>query len=161
MQHKHGPVHVLLERICSMLSRIAELLLGLMSLLILGQVVCRNAFDLGLPWADELARFTCIALVFLAIPTLLLRNRHIAVDIVYNMLGSRYKTGLRRLNCLLTLFFCTIVLYSFYKFLIRAGKFSTPSLEMSNWVFYSPALIGIAMLAVVALYLLFAPSKEK
>ena len=50
------------------------LLLAAMSILIVAQVVGRNVFDLGMPWADELSRFCGVALVFLGVPLLALRE---------------------------------------------------------------------------------------
>ena len=38
-------------------------LLALIAALVVLQVAARNLFDLGLPWADELARFCAIGLV--------------------------------------------------------------------------------------------------
>ncbi len=128
----------------------AILLLALMALLIVGQVVGRNAFDLGMPWADELARFSGIALVFLCAPLLALRGQHVAVDLVPTMLQPRLRLYALALVEAAILVFCLLTLYGFQSFLSRAGKFSTPALGMSNWLFYAPALAGFVLLFLVA-----------
>lgn len=152
----------LLSRATSALLHAGLIALGLMTALVVGQVICRNAFDLGLPWADELARFCGVALVFLAAPYLLFKGAHIAVDLVPNLLPEGPRAVLARINGILMLLFCGIMLYGLYKFLLRAGKFSTPALEIPNWVYYLPAVLGIALFALVALYRLFvaAPLSE-
>jgi TRAP-type C4-dicarboxylate transport system permease small subunit len=118
--------------------------------------MCRNFFDLGLPWADELARFCAIALVFLSVPHLLMNNGHIAVDFVLNVLGPGKRAALVRINGLLLLLFCGVLLFGMYKFLVRAGTFSTPTMGIPNWIYYLPAVLGLALFAVVALNLVLS-----
>ena len=133
------------------------LALAALTLLVIVQIVCRNFFDMGLPGADELARFFGMALVFLTAPRLLVDNNHIAVDLVPNLLRPRLRAILISFNGLLTLVFCGIMLVALYKFLLRAGKFATPALEIPNLIYYLPAVLGIACFALVALYRLFYP----
>jgi len=130
--------------------------LALLSALIVLQVVCRNFFDLGLPWADELARYSAIAMTYLAAPSLLLQGKHISVDLLLSLLGSGRRRIVEALNECLIIAFCALTLWGFYKFLLRAAKFSTPSLGMPNLYWYLPALAGIAGLALVALVRLAA-----
>jgi TRAP-type C4-dicarboxylate transport system permease small subunit len=129
----------------------AILLLALMSVLVITQVIGRNAFDLGMPWADELARFCGISLVFLAAPLLALRGQHIAVDIVPLMLPPRARRAVAAVAELSILIFCAFTLYGFYAFLSRAGKFATPAIGIPNWLFYAPALTGFVLLALVTI----------
>lgn len=136
-------------------------MLALMTSLILLQVYCRNFLDLGLPWADELARFAGIALIFLAVPKLLIDNKHIRMDIVLENLSSKNRQFVERILNVLIILFCTIMLFGFYKFLLKAAKFSTPSLGIPNYIFYLPALLGITFLALVALIRLIEQNKVK
>lgn len=135
-------------------------MLVLATSLVLLQIVCRNFFDLGLPWADELARFSGIALVFLAIPNLLLQNKHIRMDLLREYLSAKSWAVLERFSDLLVLIYCAVSLFGFYKFLWRAAKFSTPALGMPNLIFYFPALLGTLVLAMVALHRLCHPAKH-
>ena len=79
----------LLSRLCEACMALAIALLAMVAILVVAQVVARNGFDLGLPWADELARFGGLALVFLSIPLLALRGQHVAVDLVPQLIGGR------------------------------------------------------------------------
>jgi TRAP-type C4-dicarboxylate transport system permease small subunit len=125
--------------------------LAAMTVLVVLQIVGRNVFDLGLPWADELARTSTVALVFLCVPLLALKGQLVSVDLVPLLLPE----GLRRWAGLLAdvavLAFCVLTLIGFESFLSRAGKFTTPATGMTNWVFYAPALIGFVLLALVSL----------
>ena len=140
----------LLSRICEACMALAIGLLAMVAILVIVQVVARNGFDLGLPWADELARFGGLALVFLSIPLLALRGLHVAVDLVPQLIGGRAQVAMAIATEVGILLFCVISLYGMHSYLSRAGKFSTPAMGMSNWLFYAPAAIGIALFACVA-----------
>lgn len=134
--------------------------LAVMTILVLVQVVCRDFFDMGLPGADKLARFFGMALVFLAIPRLLVDNGHIAVDLFPSMLGPRNRAIVDAVNGVLLLLFCGIMIVALYKFLLRAGKFSTPALGVPNWIYFLPAVLGVVLFACVALHRLFTASNN-
>ncbi|WP_305970372.1 MULTISPECIES: TRAP transporter small permease [unclassified Mameliella] len=127
-------------------------LLVLMAVLVVTQVAARNFYDLGLPWADELARFSGIGLVFLSVPCL--AGRHVLVSV--SMLPDASPPGARKVMHLIgdiaTLGFAALMLWSFAEFLPRAGKFLTPAMRVPNWVYYSLALTGSLFLLAVALH---------
>ena len=152
MPNRNSPIYRGLDHICRVLTLLAMLMLALMTVLVVGQVILRNFFDLGLPWADELSRVSNIALVFFVVPALMLHNRHIAIDLLYSALRPRGKAILRTANYILITAFSGVFLFALYKFLLRAGKFSTPSMGLSNLVVYAPAVIAIVLLAAVAIY---------
>ncbi|SMD20869.1 TRAP transporter small permease subunit [Rhizobium sp. RU36D] len=112
--------------------------------------VIRNGFDIGLAWADELARFASLSLVYLAMPRLALRGQHIAIGMLPELLGGRIQTVMAIGVELGVLAFCTLTLYGTHAYLMRAGKFSTQAMSLSNWVFYAPATLGITLFALVA-----------
>ncbi len=153
-------LRTLLKRTTSLLMGVTIPLMILICGLVLAQVLCRNLFDLGLPWADELARFFGISLVFLAIPSLMHHNKHIAMELVPDMLGPRAKVFLRVVNELMSFVFCGLVLWGLYKFLLRAAKFSTPSLKIPNLIYYTPVIIGLVFLALVILERLFSVHEQ-
>lgn len=130
---------------------VAALLLALLAVLVVGGVAARNLFDLGLPWVDELARFCGIALVYLTVPMLALRGQHVAVDMLPKALPPVPRLWMEKVAELAMLAFCALFLFALHLFLARAGKFETPALGMSNWLFYAPPVIGFALLALAAL----------
>lgn len=128
---------------------IAMASLAVMTILIVLQVASRNFFNLGLPWADELARLTGLTLVFFTIPLLQYQGRHIAVDMFSSRLKGIAGTVLRCINEAAVLVFCVLLLLSFADFLQRAAHFSTPAMGMPNWLFYAPALTGVVCCSLV------------
>ncbi len=125
-------------------------LLTLIAGLIVLQVIARNGFDAGLPWADELARFSGIALVFFVVPSLAGRQVLVAVTMLPDFLGVRARRWMVLVADLATLSFGGLLIWSFAEFLPRAGKFLTPAMRIPNWVYYSMALAGCVLLAIIA-----------
>ncbi len=141
----------LLSGLCRGFERLAIVMLLVTTFLVVLQVAARNLWQAGLPWADELARYGGLGIVYLAIPLLLLQNGHIAVDII----SSRLKGGAGRVlaivNEIIILAFCGLFLHGSYLFLMKAGKFSTPALRMPNLIFYLPVVVGMLLFTVVAI----------
>lgn len=137
-----------LARLCLVVS---ILLLIAITGLVAAQVVARNVFAQGLPWSDELARFCGIAMVYLTIPHLLDKGQHIAVGFLPESLSGGRRTLVLMAAELSVVAFGALTLYGFYAFLERAAKFTTPSLAMPNLFFYMPALVGLALLTLLAL----------
>ncbi|WP_319533044.1 TRAP transporter small permease [uncultured Cohaesibacter sp.] len=129
-------------------------LLALLAGLIVLQVVARNFFDKGLPWADELARFSCFSMVFLGVPLLAIRRSMVSVTLFEELVGDGMKRWLHLASELALMAFAGFMLWGFAAYLPRAGKFLTPAMGMPNWWFYSLALVGTIMLAVTAFLLI-------
>ena len=79
--------------------------------LIMVEVVARGVFNLGLPWAGELARYAGLGLIFLTVPLLLAQDAHVKVDMFLNLLPAAPRRSvacstsaddavLRRCSCL-------------------------------------------------------------
>ena len=149
MQTARRDMH-LLARASDWGVRLGLTLLALAGVLVVLQVAARNFLDVGLPWADELARFSCIGLVFLSVPALAGRQSLVAVALLPDMLPPRAARWLTLLGDLATLALAALLLWSFAEFLPRAGKFLTPAMRVPNWFYYSLALAGSAFLALVA-----------
>lgn len=140
-----------LARLCTAAENLSILMLMAMTALIVLQVIARNLLNVGWPWAEELARYAGLTLVYMAAPLLLLHNKHIVVDILSSRLHGLPGRLLQLLNELLTLTFCGLFLWGGWAFIQRAGKFSTAALGMPNTLYYLPALLGMALLTLVCL----------
>lgn len=125
------------------------LLIGI-ALLVSLQVLLRNVFDTGLPWADELSRWFGITIVYLTVPSLLGRGGLISVTFLPDMLRGSARLMVQVAAEIAVAVFAGLVLYAFAKFLGRAAWFRTPALGLPNLIFYLPPLTGFALLAVTA-----------
>lgn len=136
-------------------------LLAAMAFLVVLQVAARNFADMGLPWADELARFCVIGLVFIGVPALAGRGALVSVTLLPEMLGETGQRTLRLFGDLATLTFCGLLLWGFAEFLPRAGKFLTPAMRVPNYVYYSLALLGSCFLCLVVLHRLWTETQGR
>jgi len=145
-----GAISRALSGLCRFFERVAIAMLLVTTSLIVLQVFGRNLFLAGLPWADELARYGGLGIVYLAIPLLLLRDKHIAVDIISSRLRGRPRYVLQVLSEAIIVLFSGFFMVAGYEFLSRAGKFTTPALGMPNLVFYLPTAIGMVLFTAVS-----------
>lgn len=154
LTHPDGPppgrLASLLSGVCRGFERLAIVMLLLTTFLVVLQVAARNVWQVGLPWADELARYGGLGIVYLAVPLLLLNGGHIAVDILSSRLKGRAGRVLAVVNEILILAFCGLFLHGSYLFLLKAGKFATPALRMPNLLFYLPVVLGMLLFTLVA-----------
>ncbi len=141
----------ILTRLCAGFEWIAVRLLILMTVLLIVQVGARNLLSVGLAWADELARYCGLGIVFLAAPMLLKLGSHVRVTMFVDFLPARYKAITEVFGHAMTTLFCIAFLTSAYLFMVRAWRFETPAIGMPNLVFYLPALIGMAFFLLAAL----------
>jgi TRAP-type C4-dicarboxylate transport system permease small subunit len=146
-----------LEAACRVGEAVAMVMLAIVTALILLMIVGRELLNDGVPWADELARLGGLGLIFLAAPLLLARDQHVRVDFFVNRLPPGARRAVQRVVDLLTVVFCGLFLVAGWFFLQRAGRFSTAALALPNLLFYLPAIVGVALLALVAVHRLFAP----
>lgn len=140
-----------LDAVCRIAEGIAIAMLLITTALVVLQVFGRNVFQVGLPWAEELARYGGLGIVYLAIPLLLLHDKHIAVDMIVARLRGRARYAAQWFIEAAIMLFCGFFLFAGYEFLKRAGKFTTPALSMPNLLFYLPAIVGIVLFSAVSL----------
>ena len=144
------PGRAILARLARLGINLGLALLALIAILVVLQVIARNLFDQGLPWADELARFCAIGLVFLATPALAGRQVMVSVTILPDAMNMAARRWMILIADIATLAFAGVLLWSYVEFLPRAGKFLTPAMGVPNWFYYSLALCGSLLLAAVA-----------
>lgn len=135
---------------CRAFERLAMVLLGVMTAFLVIQVVGRNVFNAGLPWAEELARYAGLGVVYLAVPLLLLRDKHIKVELLEAGLTGHPARALKLVNEILVFIFCLFFLFGGWQFMKRASQFSTAALGIPNWLYYLPAAVGMVLLTLVA-----------
>lgn len=151
LQSAPGPVRRSLVALFRAAETVAAVMLVAVTTLVMIQVFARELFNDGAPWADELARWCGLGLIFLAVPLLLTHNGHVRVDMFLNLLPRAPR---RVADCLIeacNVAFCVLYLVSGWFFMQRAGKFASPALAIPNLVYYLPAAIGMALMLLAAI----------
>ena len=146
-----GPVRRALIALFRLAESVAALMLLAVTTLVMIQVFARELFNDGAPWADELARWCGLGLIFLAVPLLLARDGHVRVDMFLNLMPRAPRRVADLLIEALNVAFCVLYLVSGWFFMQRAGKFASPALAIPNLVYYLPAAIGMALMLLAAL----------
>lgn len=113
---------------------ILALLLSAMIVLSSLQIILRQFFDSGLPWADPLLRYMVVWGGFLGAVLAVSQSKHISLDLLNNILPS----PLKRLTDIITQFFslivCGALTYASWLFLLSEVEFgNTPLLAIPSW----------------------------
>jgi TRAP-type C4-dicarboxylate transport system permease small subunit len=145
-----GPLRPWLLPLCRGFEWIAMVMLVVATAAIMGEVIARGFFSLGLPAVGEIAKYAGLGVIFLAVPLLLARDAHVKVDMFHRMAKGRTHRALAVFNELATLAFCLAFLVSCWWFMQRAARFSTPALNMPNVWYYLPAIAGMVLTTLVA-----------
>ena len=81
---------------CKVEKTITWVAFAFMLALLLIQVFCRYLFEMPLAWAEELVRYTYIAVSFLGAAVALRERTHISIDILPSLLESKIKDEIKR-----------------------------------------------------------------
>jgi TRAP-type C4-dicarboxylate transport system permease small subunit len=145
------PLRATIRWLCRFAEAIAIVALIAATALIMLQIVAREVFVAGVSWADELARYAGLTVIFMGVPALLARDEHVKVDMFLNMMRPRARHFVSVTNDLLMVVFGAMFLVAGWQFMQRAARFATPALGMPNLIFYLPAIIGMTLMLLVAI----------
>jgi TRAP-type transport system small permease protein len=145
------PLRATIRWLCQFAEAVAIVALIAATALIMLQIVAREVFVAGVSWADELARYAGLTVIFMGVPALLARDEHVKVDMFLNMMRPRARHFFIVTNDVLMVVFGAMFLVAGWQFMQRAARFATPALGMPNLVFYLPAIIGMTLMLLVAI----------
>jgi TRAP-type C4-dicarboxylate transport system permease small subunit len=145
------PFRATIRWLCRTAEAIAIAALIAVTALIMVQIAAREIFNVGLSWADELARYAGLTVIFMGVPTLLARDEHVKVDMFLNMMPASARRFVSISNDALMVVFSAMFMYAEWLFLQRAARFSTPALGMPNLIWYLPAIVGALLMLLVAI----------
>ena len=145
------PLRATIQWLCRLAEAIAIVALIAATALIMLQIVAREVFVAGVSWADELARYAGLTVIFMGVPALLARDEHVKVDMFLNMMRPRARHFFSVTNDVLMVVFGAMFLVAGWQFMQRAARFATPALGMPNLIFYLPAIIGMTLMLLVAI----------
>ena len=103
-----------------------------------------------IPWAEELARYLMIWLVFLGIGAGAKANRHFTVDNLVNAFPASTHKAFFIIRTVIIVIYCGFISYvgfSLVKSLKIMGQ-TTPALRVPMWFVYSAVPIGLLLMVV-------------
>jgi len=128
-------------------------LFTILILVVFSQVIFRYAFNNSLTWAEEMARYLQVWVVFLAAAAAIRTGSHISVDYATHNLSSRYKKFLSIIVVFLTiLFLCIVTIYGFKLFIkIYHSTQRSPAMQIPMFVPYLAIPVGGFFMLVEAI----------
>ncbi len=120
------------------------------SLLLFTNVVMRYVFLEPIFWAEELARYLMVWLIFLGAGEVAGAEGHISVNIITRFLGPRGNKVLSRLVKLLCAIFCVVLAYYSWRHTmrVRSAHQVTAALDFPMWWAYLSIPVGSGLMAV-------------
>jgi TRAP-type transport system small permease protein len=130
---------------------VAALLLGLLALLVTGDVVARNLGIGTLPWILEVSEYGLPLATFLVAPWLLYRNEHVRLDVLLTAIPVKVARALDRFSDMAGLGVSLVfVIYGWRAIVSSAqqGSMVIKSVVFPEWWLYAPVPLCFAFLAV-------------
>ena len=106
------PFRATIRWLCRVAEAIAIAALIAVTALIMVQIGAREIFNAGLSWADELARYAGLIVIFMGVPALSVRDEHVKVDMFLNMMPASPRRVFAISNDVLMVLFCAMFVYA-------------------------------------------------
>ena len=148
---KEKPRVKILTALINIFEKFAVFSLFGISAVIFAQILLRNFFSIGFPWADELSRFLHIALIFLTVPILYRERIIFKIDILIERLPASVQNVVGAFTSLACVAFSLVFLFSFVEFMRASWDIPTPALRMPNLFFFFSVFLGILMFLFTSL----------
>lgn len=140
---------------------VAALLLGVVALLVTGDVVARNVGLGTLPWILEVSEYVLPLATFLIAPWLLRRGEHVRLDLLITGLPPAAGRVLQRVADGLGLAICMVFVVYGAKAVAgsaQQGSMVLKSVVFPEWWLYAPVPPCFALLAVEFVRRMLAPA---
>ena len=146
------------DAFCKVEKTITWIAFAIMLGLLLIQVFCRYLFEMPLAWAEEMVRYTYIAVSFLGAAVALRERTHISIDILPSILENKIKDPAKKEFWLDTLdIFASIVQMVFFIFIsiwmleynldLDAKNQITTANQWPMWLMCLPVSISCILMA--------------
>ncbi|MCO5119565.1 MAG: TRAP transporter small permease [Burkholderiaceae bacterium] len=112
------------------------------------QVVCRYLLSYSLPWADELARFSLVWMVFVGMVATLARGQHVTADVLLERYRGRMRLIMLTLVDLASILLFGCLLYGGVKLVEMTGTQMTASLGVPKSWIYAALPIGATLMLI-------------
>jgi len=128
-------------------------MMAVMVALVFTNVVTRYVFGFSVTWAEEFSQYLMVWIAFIAGGLALREGRHVAVEMLQDMLSPRSKRRLRILVAgLMAVFFATVAVLGVL-FADFAADLQTPMMNISLAIPYACVPIGMIFLFVHLLFI--------
>ncbi len=151
----------LVERIIWWITSITLLAVGLMAA---AEVFMRYVFDSAHNWMDEFVVFVIMAIAFLALGNIALKDKHISIDILYARLSGKLRRNIDTFNYIVTAIVCGIIAMFSFEYtlsLARLGASSESSLPIPHWLISAILVLGLVLCSIFSLLKAYLNIRER
>jgi len=134
------------------------ILLSLMVIIVFSNVISRYFLNSALAWSEELSRIMLIWLVFLGSVLAYLKNEHLGLDILINIVPVKISRMIMLFSNILVVIGIAIILYGGYS--VTAFTFSTGWTSPALAIPYGIVYMVVPFSALLLLILSFIKLKE-
>jgi len=130
-------------------------ILGLMVILVFGNVVLRYGFNSGIIFSEEVSRFLFVWMVFLGSVLMLRDNGHLGVHTITKMLPLAGKKACKLIGDVTVLACCVMMTYGGWKIVVMNMANIAPVSEIPLGVIYMSLLVcslGMGVLLIGSIY---------
>ncbi len=133
---------------------------GTMTLLVAGEVFARYVLDTSLPFSNELSRALFMWTVFIGLPLALGRGRHVAIELLDQLLPASLGAVAFRASCAISIVLLSIVCYRSAQLAARNWDQTLNTIPVTAGVFYLPIPIGIGIAVVYLALMLWTARRQ-
>ena len=111
-------------------------------------VVTRYGFGFSIGWAEEVSRFLMIWVTFLGAGLALREGRHVAIDVLQDLLSERARRALRMALGVMILLFLALLVFYGIKFVIFGWNKETMVTQIPRGIPYLAVPLGAGFFAI-------------
>jgi TRAP-type transport system small permease protein len=126
---------------CKLLEYAMALFLGLMVLMVFGNVVLRYGFNSGIAISEELSRWLFVWVTFMGAVVALKEHGHLGTDILISRLSVRGKKFCLGASMVLMLALCGVLFKGAWEQTVINASSSSAAMEVSMGIFFSVGLM--------------------
>ena len=124
------------------------LVLGGMVLLAFGQIILRNAFDIGFFWSDELLRLMVLWLTVAGAVAASRGDRHLSIAVLDRFLPPRALSAVNTFLYLFTAVICALITWHSLRFVQSTHEFGDVMLGgVPAWILQAVMPLGFAVIS--------------
>ena len=138
------------------------ILMGVMVVFICGQVFTRYVLQIAMSWTEEISRYLFIWTVYVGISFGIKKNRHICIDVVYNLLPEKQARSFAFIGDALFLAFALFIVSKGSEVFLRiveSGQ-TSPACEIPMWIVYGALPFGMALSSLRIVQNIYRRAKE-
>jgi len=136
-------------------------MLGVMSILIILQVISRFVINFPLTWSEELSRYLMIYIVFLGAGLAMRHNNLISIELLPELLSGNKRRAVIILVMIISIIFFAILFKQGIDILSMVKMQSSPGLQLSMSIPYASIPIGSFVLAINSLAVILDQLSKK